>query len=385
MKTSAIVIFITIVTLIYILINFYIYYRAVQAFPPRSVTGTWFTILFWIIASTFVVARILERTWSCHVTEAITWIGSFWLAYMLYFFLIVLVLDLTRLIDHFFHIYPASFYTDYQKTKLITFWAAIAAVTLVVLVGYINARIPVIRALDIAILKKVERFKTLRITLASDINMGTIIRKDKTSGLVDRINRTNPDLILFAGDVIDEDIAPVIRFNIGASLRQLKAPLGVYAITGNHEYIGGIGSAVKYLSEHGIRMLRDTVEMIGECIYLIGREDRDKQRFTGKSRKSLSELVSGLDPSYPIILLDHQPFHLNQTTRLGIDLSISGHTHHGQLWPFTYITNAIYEISQGYKKIGNTHFYVSCGYGTWGPPVRLGNRPEIVVLNITFN
>jgi len=132
-------------------------------------------------------------------------------------------------------------------------------------------------------------------------------------------------------------------------------------------------------------MLRDTVEMIGECIYLIGREDRDKQRFTGKSRKSLSELVSGLDPSYPIILLDHQPFHLNQTTRLGIDLSISGHTHHGQLWPFTYITNAIYEISQGYKKIGNTHFYVSCGYGTWGPPVRLGNRPEIVVLNITFN
>jgi predicted MPP superfamily phosphohydrolase len=69
---------------------------------------------------------------------------------------------------------------------------------------------------------------------------------------------------------------------------------------------------------------------------------------------------------------------------MNIDLQLSGHTHHGQIWPLNYITKAIYTLSWGYKKIGNTHFYVSCGYGTWGPPVRLGNRPEIVLINIKF-
>lgn len=95
--------------------------------------------------------------------------------------------------------------------------------------------------------------------------------------------------------------------------------------------------------------------------------------------------MTEVDHHYPIILLDHQPFNLEGAVEQGVDLQLSGHTHHGQLWPFNYITTAMYQISTGYKLIGNTHFYVSAGFGTWGPPVRLGNRPEIVQIKLTFN
>jgi predicted MPP superfamily phosphohydrolase len=91
-----------------------------------------------------------------------------------------------------------------------------------------------------------------------------------------------------------------------------------------------------------------------------------------------------VDRSFPILLLDHQPFQLHEAEQQGVDLQISGHTHHGQLWPFNFITKKVYELSWGYKKKGNTHVYVSSGVGTWGPPIRLGNRPEIVNVRLSF-
>jgi uncharacterized protein len=176
----------------------------------------------------------------------------------------------------------------------------------------------------------------------------------------------------------------VIRRNLGETLKSLHAPLGVWAITGNHEYIGGAKDAVTYLKEHNIKFLSDTAILVDGRFYLAGREDRDRSRFSGQPRKPLEEIMKEIDRSYPLILMDHQPFQLSKTEKLGVDLQLSGHTHHGQIWPFNYITNAMYELSWGYMKKGNTHFYVSSGFGTWGPPMRVGNRPEIVSINLHF-
>ena len=202
--------------------------------------------------------------------------------------------------------------------------------------------------------------------------------------IVERINALEPDLVLLPGDVVDEDIGPVIRNNLGETLRKIRSKFGVVAITGNHEYIGGVEPACKYLTEHGITMLRDSSITINDSLIVVGREDLSIRGFTGKTRKPLNELMAGLDKSYPIILMDHQPFHLEEAEANGVDLQLSGHTHHGQLWPFNFITKKVYELSWGYKKRGNTHYYVSCGVGTWGPPVRTGNRPEIVNFKLKF-
>jgi uncharacterized protein len=384
LKSGALIVFFTIVSVVYGLLNFYIYSRAVHLLPAGSSARVWFTVIFWILVSSFILARILERACPCDFTEVITWIGSFYLGIMVYALLAVIAGDLARLLNHFFHFFPDFLSREPEKTRLIIFLGSLGLIILIVAAGFINARIPKIRQLEITINKSVKGDKTLKIVMASDIHMGTLIAKRRTNYLVRKINELDPDLILFAGDIVDEDLSPVIRRNLGATLGQLKARYGIYGITGNHEYIGGVEPAVKYLSEHGITMLRDTAILVNDYFYLAGRDDRDKPRFTGRKRKDLKEIMENVDRSYPVILMDHQPFNLEKAVELGIDLQFSGHTHHGQMWPFNYITSAIYEISTGYRQIGNTHFYVSSGFGSWGPPIRTGNRPEIVVVTVNF-
>jgi predicted MPP superfamily phosphohydrolase len=382
MKIAPFLIFFSIVLVIYGLINTYIFTRFMQCIPSGFHGRVWAVIIFWVLAGSFIVARFLERAYPCDFTEVMTWIGSFWLGAMVYFILAALLIDFARLINHFIPFFPQVFYADYQKTKLIALFITIGLVVLTVTAGFINARNPRVRSLDLHIAKKARGEKTLKIAMASDIHLGTLVGKRGASRLVTMINDLHPDIILLAGDLVDEDLKPVIRRNLGETLKNLHAPLGVYAITGNHEYIGGAAEAITYLTAHKIKFLSDTAELIGNRFYLAGRDDRDKPRFTGKQRKPLAEIMKGTDPAYPILLMDHQPFQLSKPQQLGVDLQLSGHTHHGQIWPFNYITNAIYEVSWGYKKKGNTHIYVSSGFGTWGPPIRLGNRPEVVSITL---
>jgi hypothetical protein len=120
-------------------------------------------------------------------------------------------------------------------------------------------------------------------------------------------------------------------------------------------------------------------------IQLIGRIDRDSFRFYRKERMTLGELMKQADTTKPVILLDHQPFHYDESQKYGVDLELSGHTHNGQMWPLNYVTSMIYELSYGYLKKGNSQFIVSSGYGLWGPRVRSGSRSEVLLINITFN
>jgi hypothetical protein len=154
-------------------------------------------------------------------------------------------------------------------------------------------------------------------------------------------------------------------------------------VLGNHEFYGGAAEAHSYLEEHNITVLRDNVVTLSNGITIAGREDISGERMVGKPRKTLEELLTGVNMDKPVYLLDHQPYRLAEVAGHKIDLQVSGHTHNGQMWPFNYITAAMFEISKGYGKINNTHFYVSSGYGTWGPPIRTNSRSEIVVLEIT--
>jgi hypothetical protein len=341
-------------------------------------------IAFWGVAGSFILARLLEQVYPCDFTEVMTWIGSLWLGAMVYFLMIVLLIDLARVINFIVPLFPQIFHADYQKTKLITLFISMFLVFIIVAAGFINAKTPRIVSLDLNIHKKTKGEKELKIAMASDIHLGTLVGKRSAAHLVNMINGLHPDIILLPGDIVDEDLNSVIRRNLGETLKTLSAPLGVYAITGNHEYIGGVKEAEKYLTSYNIRFLSDTAVLIDDRFWLAGRDDRDKPRFTGQPRKPLADILKDVDRSLPLIVMDHQPFHFEIPEKLGVDLQLSGHTHHGQIWPFNYITTAIYEVSWGYKKKSSTHFYVSCGYGTWGPPVRLGNRPEVVSITLHF-
>ncbi len=380
----AFLIFFSIVLTIYGLINFYIYIRGLQAIPAGSGFRSWYQWGFWIVVSFYILGRFLEKIYMSFLSDVLVWAGSFWLAAMLYFFLLVFFYDLLRMVNHFIPFFPAWLTADMSKTKAWLFIGSVSLTGLLVLSGFINARMPRVKTLDIVIDKQSQHMEKVHAVVMSDIHLGTIIGKKHFARIVKRVNALNPDIILLPGDILDEDLEPVLRQNIGETLKQLKAPLGVYAIMGNHEHIGGASAAFTYLQEHGLIILRDSVARINDSFYLAGREDRDHARFGGDGRMTLKELLQDLDPDIPLILLDHQPYYLEEAAKRGVDLQLSGHTHHGQLWPLNYITSAIFTISRGYGKIGNMHAYVSNGVGTWGPPVRIGNRPEIVSIQIHF-
>ena len=384
MKKINFAIFFSVALSVYALINYYIFIREWEAGGFQSIWRTVYVAAFLLLSISFIAGRMLERVQLSWLSSALVLLGSFWLAAMVYFLLFAFAIDIIRLLNFIVPFFPPFITVNPERTKELTSFAVIAVVLVIVLGGYINARTPRIKTLALTIPKNGRTMKTLNIAVASDIHLGTIVCKSKLEKIVERINALAPDLVLLPGDVVDEDIGPVIRNNLGETLRKIQAKYGVIAITGNHEYIGGVEPACRYLVEHGITMLRDAWVKIDDGLYVVGREDISIRGFTGKTRKPLPELMAGVDKSYPIILMDHQPFRLEEAEMNGVDLQLSGHTHHGQLWPFNFITKKVYELSWGYKKKGNTHYYVSCGVGTWGPPIRTGNRPEIIDMRLKF-
>jgi predicted MPP superfamily phosphohydrolase len=379
MRLTSFLIFFSIVLLIYGSVNYYIFARGLQAFSLNTSMRRWYIVLFWTIAACFITGSILERTVSSALSEWIYRIGSFWMAYMLYLFLAVLVIDLVRLANHFFHFLPE--FSQILKFRLGLGIFALASV--IVIGGHINALWINVKEIPLEIHKKINGNSEVKILMASDIHLGALIGERREKKLLDIVNEQKPDMVLLCGDLVDGEIAPVLRKNLGKHIQEIKTPLGVYAILGNHEYIGGEQKTLPYLKSINIKVLIDSLVTLPNGIQLIGRNDRSARGVN--QPKPLKELMASTNPEYPIIVMNHQPFNLSEASDLNVDLHLSGHTHHGQLWPFNYITKAIFELSWGYLKKGNTNFYVSSGFGTWGPSVRTGNRPEVVIFKLKFD
>lgn len=385
MRIVQFIIFFSVVLIVYSLVNYYIFVRGLQTFDAGSGLRKAYFWAFWLLAMSFVVGRILEKVYLSYLSDFFTWAGSFWLAAMLYFLLIVISIDLLRVLNYF-----VPFITKILPEAILSrpYFLTIAvatAVFLLIFAGHLNALLPRTERITINIPKESPQKSQLRVAMVSDIHLGTIISKTRLQKMIDHLNSVEPDIILIPGDLVDEDLAPVISQNLGALFGQLKAPLGVYASTGNHEYIGGANMAVSYLLKHNIHVLRDTAKQILPNVYIIGRDDIESNRFAGQTRKSLKEITAQIPDSAIKIVLDHQPRAYQEAADAKTDLILSGHTHHGQLWPLNYITQAMFPVSWGYAQFDQMHAYVSSGIGTWGPPVRLGNRPEVVVFTLQFN
>ncbi|MGK9369112.1 metallophosphoesterase [Melioribacter sp. Ez-97] len=382
MKFTQMILFFGIVFAVYGLLNYYIIRRLLSVVPEQY-KGIALVLSLFVVLSYFA-GRVLENYWISYLSDFLVWVGSFWIAIMFYSFLALLVVDLIRLINWAVPFLPDALFKNPLKTR--QYVAMIVSVFVIVMVGggHITTRMIQIKKYALNIDKRAGNLKSLKIAMASDLHLGTINGSKFAYKVVDRINKLNPDIILFAGDIIDEDIEPVLRDNVGEALNKLKAKYGVFGITGNHEYIGGVNKAVEYLNNHNIKMIRDAYVLIDDSFYVVGRDDRASSRFSDYKRKSLEEIMSGVNKELPVIMMDHQPFNLEEAMNNGVDLQLSGHTHNGQLWPLNYILKKIYELPWGYKIKGNTHYYVSCGVGGWGPPVRTGSAPEIVQIELNF-
>lgn len=374
-------IFFSIVLVLYSLVNIYIFYKGYGAIPALHNNRLLYSLVFFFLAAVFIAAKFLESRHSSVITDIFNIIGGFWMAFMLYGFLFFLISDIVLLLLRISHLINGDNILLYRKWA---FFVTISLSALLIIGGFINAVIPVVKEYNITINKSAGEIKNLRIAAVSDIHLGSIIRKRSIKKLSSMLHEIKPDLVLLLGDIIDGEIGPVLRGDLLQYFTCPKCNDGLYAITGNHEFIGGGGKTIPYIESKGIKVLKDEMVILDGGIQLIGRIDRDSFRFYGKERLPLGQLMKQADTSKPVILLDHQPFHLDESVKAGVDLQLSGHTHNGQMWPLNYLTRKIYELSYGYLKKGNSQFIVSSGYGLWGPRVRSGSRSEVLLINITF-
>jgi predicted MPP superfamily phosphohydrolase len=379
------IIFFTIFFLIQGILNFYIFIRGWQALPPKPLFRILYTTVFSFFFISSIVSWFLFGLTDSPLVRIIHWAEAFWYGMMVYFFLAIVIIDLIRFIS-FLLKYRLSSVKHYEIIKQIIFVSIILLNVTAMYIGHKNASKLHITPITIEINKDAGNMKNLNIVTVSDFHLGSIITVERLKEIIRTVNSLKPDIVLIPGDIVDNNIEPLIRQNLGSVLSKIQSKYGVFASTGNHEFYGeDVDRTVKYLGDHGVTFLRDEAVKIGNSFYVIGREDKTGESYYDRKRKPLKDIISHVDKTYPLILMDHRPSNLNDALVNGIDLQVSGHSHHGQIFPLNLITEMVYEVSWGYLKKGSTHYYVSCGVGSWGPPARIGSISEIVNIRITFD
>lgn len=372
--------FFIIVFIVYLLINYYVFRHFWIAMPPTTV-GRVILVSFAVIAVTsFFISFLVGNSLPIGLTSFLYKVGTAWLFIMLYFFLVMAAKDLFGLTNKLLHFMPSDAITRYTKDNWAGLGLMIGFIALLMVCGYLKYQWKVRVELPIHIYKTFGDTispKSLRIVAISDLHLGYGIGEKEFEKWVDLINAENPDIVLIAGDIIDNSVRPLSEGRYAEAFHKIKAPMGIYACMGNHEYISGFKESEAFIKEAGVKMLRDSVALVDSCFYIVGRDDR-----SNPSRKPLQELVAGLDQTKPVIMLDHQPYNLEEAEANGIDIQISGHTHQGQVWPISLITKKLYERDHGFIKKGNANIYVSSGIGIWGGKFRIGTQSEYVVIDV---
>lgn len=357
--------------ILYLAGNYYVFAKALRLLGSTSFFGNCITyvkigfgILFWLAAFLMIIcifARGVNFPVALH--RAMFNFGAVWLVFILYMVMALVVTDIARLA---FPTFKYGFATAFVFTCCILAY------------GWWNYHTPKIKNVEIVLNKEYKgNSSQIKAVGISDVHLGYGTGKKQLKKYVELINNQNPDIIFIAGDLIDNSVIPLYKENMQEELSQLKAPMGIYMVPGNHEYISGIDKSCAFIKETPITLLRDSIVTLANGIKLIGRDDKHN-----KNRKSLDELVADVSANSPVIVLDHQPVELEKTDSLKIDFQFSGHTHRGQIWPISLLTDAIYKQSYGYRKWEHSQVYVSSGLSLWGPAFRIGTVSEIVVFEI---
>jgi hypothetical protein len=265
-----------------------------------------------------------------------------------------------------------------RRFNLGLFFGILLITASIVIAGAYNFNHSKINHYEINIPRQSSKAEHIKIAMTADLHLSEITSKRFVKRFVTKMNSINADIILLPGDIIEGDKSNPKSEYFEKQFTKLQSKYGVYAVDGNHEiYMGE--KKFDFFEDAEIEVLRDTVIQVDDAFYLLGRRD-----VHDKKRQPFDSLLNQINDNLPTFLLDHQPSEFEAAYKNGVDVHFSGHTHNGQMFPFQYITSAIYELSWGYKKIKNTHFFVTSGAQGWGPPVKTSAPSEIMEIDVYF-
>ena len=320
---------------------------------------------FWIVYSTVQLIFISLLMIPNKYTQII---NGYWMAFIAYFAMFSIVGAIVKL----FPIGSLGF-------KIVDISKVVLTLVIVVIGAYIAKNTRII-TYDVKINKNIE---DLNIVVFSDIHLGYQVGYEKVKEIVKKTNDMKPDLVLIPGDIFNGNYSHVDNIEkISDELKKIESRYGVYASLGNHDVTKDEGKIKDFLKRSDITLLQDDFVVVNG-ITILGRKDKRPIDSFEYERITLDEIINKTDKDLPIIVLDHQPADIDSAIKDNADLIVSGHTHNGQIFPGSLITNALFKVGYGHKQFNNTNVIVTSGVGFWGPPIRIGSISEIVNIKLS--
>ncbi|QNG18718.1 metallophosphoesterase [Rhodococcus triatomae] len=361
-------------------ISYLLYRRLIRAtgIPrPWSTVATTALIVLWASAVVGIGAGdVFETSWS----RPAGFVGWVWLAAVLY-----LVLGITAIgaVSWLWHRARRTEPVDPSRRNVLRASSAALVIAAVGAAAYGvgEAARPQVVHVQVPLERLPDGFVGTRIALVTDLHVGPARGESFTREVVDLVNAQNPDLVALSGDLVDGTVAKIAPDL--EPLGDLHAPLGVFGVSGNHEFYADDGGRwLDVWDTLGIRTLRNervALSREGSVIDVAGVHDYSSE---DPYRPDLPAALVDRDPSRFVLLLAHQPKQAPEAGELGVDLQVSGHTHGGQMWPLGYLVPLQQPSVTGLDTFGDAVLYTSRGVGTWGPPVRVATPPEITILEL---
>lgn len=357
-------------------------------------------VLYILLASSLLVAFFLP---SSELKRWFKLISNYWLGVLLYMTLVIGGMIVVRLILK--HVNFRCKQLLFSRSGLAICGAVCAVIIILLSVwGMVNARHIRITEYEVEINKSLggaeadSQDSALRIALVADLHLGYNISNDSMRNMVERINLENPDLVVIAGDIFDNEYEALEDPDeLAVILSGLKSKYGTFACYGNHDIQEPVLAGFTFSSDKkkesdirmdellekaGIRLMRDEGVLVADSFYVYGRPDSQRPGRGISVRKTPAEITADMDQKKPIIVIDHQPRELDELAEAGVDLDLCGHTHDGQLFPGNLLVSFLWENSCGYLKKGNMHNIVTSGVGVFGPFMRVGTKSEICMINV---
>ena len=370
MTPARLAIFLAIVLSVWSALHGYVFWRLASvpwvADQVSQRTLIWTTVA---LAASFPLARLLNARGLARIGQPLEFLAANWVGVVFLLLVALLAADLMTL----------GGWLLPRLAPAVRGGAVLVALVLAT-IGFVQGfRPPVVSEYEVRLTGLPKDRDGLVLVAISDLHLGSLIGERWMKRLIARVDRLKPDVVVIVGDLVDSEVGslePLIPV-----LRTLRAPLGVWAVTGNHEYYAGLNRSVALFESAGYRVLRDRAAEVVPGLVLAGVDDLGARRQFGGSDRAVERALAGRPPG-AVVFLSHSPLQPEKAAALGAGLMLSGHTHNGQVWPFNYLVRLSNPLVGGRYLIGGMPVIVGRGTGTWGPRMRLWQPAEILRLTL---
>jgi len=365
---------------VYGLVHLYAFFRIKNA-VSSGLQGSIFLAVFMalMIFSPFII-NVSERHGYELFARLMSYIGYLWMGWLFLFFSSSLAIDVYRFIFYTAGLVLQKDLSALTPSPGLSFIVPVLFSVTASVYGYFEANNIRTEHITISTSKLPDNVGRLKIVQISDVHLGLIVRDEKLKKIIDRIKEADPDILVSTGDLVDGLINELK--GLAEPLNELAPKYGKFAITGNHEFYAGLDQAMSFTRKAGFRVLRGEGISVEGIINIAGVDDPAGNIYARSEKVSEKSLLSAFDNGKFVLLLKHRP--LPDKDSMGLfDLQLSGHTHKGQIFPFSLVTKLYYTAHAGLLDLpGNSVLYVSRGTGTWGPPIRFLSPPEVTVIEL---